>query len=186
MKKTLEAWSKPRRGMDTPWGHAETCELLADGIASVTTAGHGGFHLSSVRASLMPFDFFTFAGGDWYEEDEDVCAVIVAFPDLFSGQQVASAVKQVRATANHSPEQRWAAVRAWLESAGGAETRGYADNGQDGHADLWRQGSMFRSSKGWTVHFTRVGDGAREVRLMADYPAQAMYSDAELASMPRG
>ena len=174
----------PHHGRCTPWGVAQTCETLADGIASVSTASHGGFCLSYARAAKMPFGFETFAGGKWYEEDEDVCAVIIAFPDDFSGHQVAGAVAQVRATAKHSPA-RWSAARVWLESGAAYETRRKAAHWTECHADMWQRGGMCSDTAGWNVNFRRVRDGARQWRHMPDYPEKAIYSDAELDAMQR-
>lgn len=52
----------------TPWGAAQHVEQLADGIWSVSTAGHGGMKLDDERNRQIPAPFR--ADGGWYEEDE--------------------------------------------------------------------------------------------------------------------
>ena len=83
------------RKATTPWGIADSSRPIADGIISHSTPSHGGFELSSERHEALQrkFKFNTFAGGKWYEEDCDVCAVVIAFPTCFSTQQVVRAVK---------------------------------------------------------------------------------------------
>lgn len=79
-----------KRGSHTPWGPAQHSEYIAEGIIRVDTASHGGLHLSPQRheeLQAMFRSFPTWAGGRWYEEDCDACAVIVAFPDVFPDSQ---------------------------------------------------------------------------------------------------
>lgn len=51
----------------SPWGQVQTCHQLADGIVTVSTAGHGGIHLDPWRNAQMPS--FLRNGDGWYEED---------------------------------------------------------------------------------------------------------------------
>lgn len=85
--------------MQTPWGPSDSKTKHATGITFYTTAGHGGFKISESRRRSMPVclrDLVTFVGGNWYEEDCDAAIVIVAFPWLFSDEQVADAVEAVQ------------------------------------------------------------------------------------------
>ena len=68
-----------RIGVDTPtpWGTAQTVDRLADGIVSVTTAGHGGVHLSPARLREMRESERTRDG--WYEEDCEAAFVFAHF-----------------------------------------------------------------------------------------------------------
>lgn len=71
----------------TPWGHRQAVDQVAEGIAFVSTAGHGGFYLDHKRqhsfVNRFP-RFVPFAGpGPWYEEDCDAQAIIIAFPKDF-------------------------------------------------------------------------------------------------------
>ena len=56
-----------RMTSSTPWGPSQGATVYAGGIVSHTTAGHGGFQLSSARnARVHPM---LRADGGWYEED---------------------------------------------------------------------------------------------------------------------
>ncbi len=77
----------------TPWGAAQTIDILADGIEIYMTAGHGGAKLSPERHKKVQErfpGFTTFAGGEWYEEDCDIALVVVTFPEFFSPAMVAA------------------------------------------------------------------------------------------------
>ena len=82
----------------SPWGEIQVQDVVAEGITRVHTAGHGGFHLSAERhrALQRKFHFHTFAGGPWYEEDCDMAAVVIAFPDDFKPEWVARAVESAQ------------------------------------------------------------------------------------------
>lgn len=82
-----------REGAQTPWGTAQTVETLAEGITLVTTAGHGGIHLSAERyeemhPALRKVDA-RYCPPNWYEEDCEAALVVLAFPDLpcFKGRE---------------------------------------------------------------------------------------------------
>lgn len=55
------------QGMDTPWGRAQSAEVIIPGVGVVSTAGHGGIKLSQARQFELP-DYMRREGG-WYEED---------------------------------------------------------------------------------------------------------------------
>lgn len=68
--------------MNTPWGQAQTKEQLGFGVIQVTTAGHGGIHVSPTR-NVHVHPVWRNKGG-WYEEDCAWAIVAVTFPDLFT------------------------------------------------------------------------------------------------------
>lgn len=76
----------------SPWGKPDGGALLAEGITSINTPGHGGIHLSRARQRLMP-DYFKAecADGSFYEEDCCWCVVGIVFPEAFdeAGQTAA-------------------------------------------------------------------------------------------------
>ena len=75
-----------RAPKDSPWGRVDCATHVADGIWSVSTASHGGYHLSPsrMREFRQKFPAFTtWAGGPWFEEDCDWAAVCLAFPEYF-------------------------------------------------------------------------------------------------------
>lgn len=77
----------------TPWGAAQVATQYAPGIIFYETAGHGGFGLQPEREAelLAKFPGFRpFCGrSGWYEEDCDSAAVILTWPDLFPGSNLA-------------------------------------------------------------------------------------------------
>ena len=63
--------------LSTPWGGIQTYEVLAEGIVSVTTAGHGGLWLSDERIEQLPKRYKPFTQTRrWAEEDEDAALVL--------------------------------------------------------------------------------------------------------------
>lgn len=83
------------KSIETPWGESQTCETIAPGIISVSTAGHGGFMISQSRRDAMPEEIRrinTFAGGNNYEEDCDWALVALAFPECFLARELHHAI----------------------------------------------------------------------------------------------
>lgn len=107
----------------TPWGHADHVQWIADGIAHVFTSSHGGFYVSSERLDALPVPFRKFVPfaklPNWFEEDCDWAVVTLAFPDLFPQDTLRAAVQTVLGM---RPEY-FGPVRQWLESANGVELR---------------------------------------------------------------
>ena len=73
----------------TPWGTPNTAKWVADGIVFVSTPSHGGYLLSRERFMTMPdtLKAFTFVGTgapQAFEEDCAWCAVVLAWPYLYS------------------------------------------------------------------------------------------------------
>ena len=64
-------------GMSTPWGRVQDHHRIADGVVSVSTAGHGGIWLSDKRIAQLPKHYQPFTGTPrWNEEDEDGALVL--------------------------------------------------------------------------------------------------------------
>ncbi|MEF0865062.1 hypothetical protein QDX27_14895 [Rhizobium sp. BR 318] len=83
-----------RMTCSTPWGASQSATVYADGIVSHTTAGHGGFQLSSARnARVHPM---LRADGGWYEEDAAWAVVALTFPDLFTAYERKCSDKTIR------------------------------------------------------------------------------------------
>jgi len=55
----------------TPWGPAQQAKELAPGIISYSTAGHGGFWLSSYRRKRLNYAQSWLKTAEWWEEDCD-------------------------------------------------------------------------------------------------------------------
>lgn len=74
--------------MWTPWGEPDHVEDIAPGLQLITTPSHGGFKLSEALNAMVPLAWreasFNQQGmAGWYEEDCDVCLVILTFPQSF-------------------------------------------------------------------------------------------------------
>lgn len=66
--------------MRTPWGMADSVEIVTDGIGWVSCPGHGGLKLSAAMNRRMP-DYMRQKSG-WYEEDCEWSKVYVALAEL--------------------------------------------------------------------------------------------------------
>lgn len=64
----------------SPWGAVQYGSVLADGIISVSTAGHGGVRISVERLRQMP-PALRLGRHRWFEEDCDAALVALAFAD---------------------------------------------------------------------------------------------------------
>ncbi|MHC2303466.1 DUF7007 domain-containing protein [Rhizobium mongolense] len=83
-----------RMNCSTPWGPSQGATVYAEGFVSHTTAGHGGFKLSSER-NVKIHPTLRCAGG-WYEEDAAWAAVPLAYPSLFSAYERKCADRTIR------------------------------------------------------------------------------------------
>lgn len=127
----------------TPWGPSQSATQIAQGIVSHSTAGHGGIHLSTARLAQMPAGLRmvkTYSGSpQWFEEDCDWSLVALAFPEHFTGQQIAAAVSTVGpAKADHY----MAPAAAWLAGPDGAAVRATATEWTNANANLYRIACM--------------------------------------------
>lgn len=114
--------------MQTPWGISQSVRQIARGIVSVTTAGHGGLALSPDRWTYLRglFPFTSYAGEGWLEEDCDACLALIVWPEAFSPEAVASAVRMVSMYDGTSGDY-FGGARAWLETPAGGPARAIAD-----------------------------------------------------------
>jgi len=188
----------------TPWGQGQSAETKADGIVFYSTASHGGYRLSpereAARQKRFPL-FTTYAGGEWYEEDQDCAVVVLTFPELYADDELRAAVRTARLSAQPfdfgqpgAPQIRtypqWESVVAWLDgnslTAQGIRDRVARFEAENG--DKWEAGSMSSHAQGypdrcWSVSFTRVGDGQRKWVVITGYTQQRFYTDEELAAV---
>ncbi len=70
-----EPWPYPKDGDSSPWGGIQHVEVLAPGIAMVSTASHGGIWLAPERRKDMP----RAPNRAWYEEDGESIRPLAAF-----------------------------------------------------------------------------------------------------------
>lgn len=116
--------------METPWGQSQHSFSDKRGITRHSTASHGGYHLEPHRqagvARALP-EFRTFAGGPWYEEDQDAAVVVLVFHEEFAPEMVDQAVDIARWSAKYEAqsgrERGWQGVVEWLESPEGDRLR---------------------------------------------------------------
>ena len=78
----------------SPWGAVQDREAVADGVVFVSTASHGGFHVSAKLNNTIPEPFRH--DGGWYEEDVDYSIVIVFLPHLFKAEEVERAKETLK------------------------------------------------------------------------------------------
>jgi hypothetical protein len=67
--------------INTPWGEVQQQTKLADGIYTVSTAGHGGFWLDESHRNRMPDVKNWLQSKTWWEEDCDWAKPFVRFAD---------------------------------------------------------------------------------------------------------
>ncbi|MAS07145.1 MAG: hypothetical protein CL534_20985 [Ahrensia sp.] len=83
-----------RSQANTPWGPSQGATVLADGVLCHSTAGHGGFHLTSDRNAKVDRRLRRPRG--WYEEDAEWAIVALTFPHLFTSFERRSAEQTVK------------------------------------------------------------------------------------------
>ena len=99
----------PRVGGSSPWDRIQTALILAPGIVSVSTAGHGGIWISPEREHQIPANVRAiarqYAPAPWYEEDCDCVIPALWFaPELEATQ--ADFIRHCRQYANLDPRMR--------------------------------------------------------------------------------
>jgi hypothetical protein len=72
----------------SPWGPIQHQSSVAPGITLVSTAGHGGVHVSE-RLNRRIHEVWR-NGDGWYEQDLEVAIVMVTFPEFFDGRVAAA------------------------------------------------------------------------------------------------
>ena len=168
----------------TPWGAMQTKEEIAEGITWCSTPGHGGIWISQERRDEMPPPLRvvrTFAGGNWYEEDEDVMLVILAFPTLFPPESVRAAYRGLKRPCSARLGHLW---DGW-QGMERAKVRQVAGETELELAGKWEMGGAGTSGDGWRVSFTQVGTLERATRSLTsqEYLDTPTYSD-ELPGVP--
>lgn len=96
----------------TPWGGSQFATIYADGVIKHSTAGHGGFHLSSDRNRQVDSSVRT--EGGWYEEDAEWALVAATFPKLFTAYERRCADETIR----HSWPALWEKIHGRLLGPG--------------------------------------------------------------------
>ena len=90
----------PEVGSATPWGYAESVDpIIPEKLVFVSTPSHGGAWVCPELFMAMPerlrdigaYSRYHAGWVNWFEEDVEISAVIMAYPDAFSPQAVAFA-----------------------------------------------------------------------------------------------
>lgn len=104
-------------GAHTPWGPSQSGIAYAEGIASHSTAGHGGFKLSAERNRTVPP--MLRGGAGWYEEDECWAVVALTFPEFFTALERRHAEQTVK----DSWPDAWEAISGTTLAPGESRTK---------------------------------------------------------------
>jgi hypothetical protein len=166
----------------TPWGLAQDTNKIADGIVAVSTPRHGGIWLSEGRleaflAHPVGQRFRGFARLPWFEEDCDVAAVMLVFPECFDAAAIRAAVKSALSWGEYQP-----AVKAWLVSDAPEAVALVATKNawETEHADRWETGGMGSVHGGeWSVSLYNVRSRER-ITVHMPYPTKQTYTTEEL------
>ena len=171
-----------------PWGWIDNVDLplkfssqIGELIQFVSTPGHGGFYVSPESKKKMPekiraFNTFTQRHdgnleGLWYEEDCDICAVVLAFPDLFSPRQVYACVRMVKNYGNDRNGTNYMqTLKDYLSGEEGEDCLSIADQFIVENGEKYESGSMGSSGKGWTTYYARIKDGDCLALNSKEYP----------------
>lgn len=159
----------------TPWGITQETYAIAPGILQVCTASHGGIILDWEHENqfCQQFPFYKpFTGStQYFEEDIDSSAVILAFPQHFTANAI------------------YNAVRTQKSSLGQIECippicQKIHDEYFTTIKDLWETGGMHSGAHPnlWTVLFTHATTRERRSVLM-EWPSKQFYTTEELDSL---
>jgi len=90
----------------TPWGSAQTMDIMADGIVGYTTASHGGICLDIIRQRELNWSDNWLKSAQWWEEDCDWAIPFYFFrneikKDEYYDRSLQSAINTIK---NHHPE----------------------------------------------------------------------------------
>lgn len=183
------------RPKHTPWGKPQTTTETAEGITFFRTPGHGGYHLDPKRQRIVQRlfpDHRPFAGGPWYEEDQDWAVVALAFPESFDVTGLRAAIRTARLAARPWRDEvspSWVAVVEWIDGTNAGQClSARVHRWELEHADKWERGSFSGPARGypphcWTVSFRRIGDGMQDTFVLAGYPKQCFYTLSELQNL---
>jgi len=106
-----------RSSAHTPWGPSQGATVYVEGVTFHSTAGHGGFHLSTGRNAMVHPMLRT--SDAFYEEDECWAIVAVTFPDLFTAFERRAAER----TLKDSFPDAWETIFGTLLGPGESRTR---------------------------------------------------------------
>jgi len=122
----------------THWGLSQGATVFAEGVVCHSTAGHGGFHLSTERNAKVDRRLRTTNG--WYEEDVEWAIVAITFPDLFTSLEQRCAVQTVK----DSWPDEWEAITGTVLDPGQSREKDRRAF-QSRHAGDWIVTSAIRS-----------------------------------------
>lgn len=114
----------------TPWGIIDESQDIADGLASVTTSSHGGYVLSEERQAQMPAHLSL--EHEFYEEDCAANLVQLAFPELFSVNELKYSLAAANVYSSNSiPDEVSPEVEKWFKEMEDSTKRLFGTNPQE-------------------------------------------------------
>lgn len=170
--------------ISTPWGRSDSLDHIAEGLDFYSTPGHGGLKLSAARWRELSaaFQFKSFAGPGWLEEDCDYSFAVIRWPELFGAETVFNCVRMVGHPLPYGSgdADNFEHARAWLNTPAGQPARDKAASFAASVAGQWESGGMGcdGSRSGWLMILRRGADTVEA--LFPDYPVKRWYTDAEL------
>jgi hypothetical protein len=94
--------------LSSPWGNVQECRVIASGLWSVSTGGHGGTLISEERREAMPAwasHFKTFSGQPTaFEEDLDWAVPCAAWAQEFSLEDCLAAIRTIQGRVSYFTE----------------------------------------------------------------------------------
>lgn len=168
--------------MHTPWGRADSQHTLAPGLIQVSTGRHGGYYVDESRwrelETLFP-GFKSFTARGWLEEDCDWCFAPLAWPELFTSQEIFNAYRTLKAWHKEIPE-------TWDNTMQGQKVLKIARDYEHTTLGKWETGGMFGPVDGYPIHSWGVmlrRNEERKTVVFSEYPRQQFYTDAELQTV---
>lgn len=183
----------------TPWGPAQHTAVIAPGIVSYSTAGHGGIWLDArheeMRKERFP-SFRPFTSDQWYEEDQDWAIVALTFPQFFDAQDLRAAIRTADYSAKFdtqpgrvaSEHRGWQDVHNWVQSNAwpAQQIRQQVGKWIRDNAANWERGSSGSAPAGYSYpqswcEYIRIGDGARMSIVENQHDWKKVYTDEDIA-----
>lgn len=177
--------------IQTPWGPAQSRRSITPDLTLVTTASHGGLHVSSrawarIRAALPTF--VPFAGEQWLEEDCDFHVAVALWPAAFDSA-TRNATWRFACSGSPTGTDTAAVLANWMATTpAGREFFLACEAWAKGQVDRWEQGGGCSSprNRGWWVSQWRNVATAetREVETPR-IPASQFATTTELDALAR-
>lgn len=175
--------------VNSPWGRVQHSRQVCPGVIEVSTASHGGLHLSAERWSKLSDTFPTFkpyAGQPWLEEDCDCVLATLLWPDECAAYGDFSIYTACRIARAHRDS--WPSVLEWLDSQAGEHIRIRVGQFMRDHSQDWMVSSWGTDGTNSHAVFRRIGDNKTvgiDLRNGQELD-KPLFTDVDLATMWAG